>query len=629
MDRRTDQELLREFLRQRSEEAFTTLVRRHIDLVFSVALRVVADCHMAEDVAQAVFTALSRNARALARVESLSGWLHATARNQAVMKVRSEVRRRRREQEASLMNTPASAPEPDWARIEPELDGVISQLPEADRTAILLRYFERKPAREIAAHLRVTEEAAHKRVQRALERLRVLLARRGIHSTTAALAAGLRTSAVTSAPAGLAARVIEPALAAGVGGMALALSDVLLLLMTTKKWIAAGLLASGAFALAPLVLPESPRSPQVHVEFTMNDPSTNATPAPAAATGLRWAEIESPNYRQFIANLRASGAPEQLIHDTVSIEIYRQFAPRSREIWAANSNEQIPYWQKRPSAGFSPEQLDKWAALYREHHAFLVSLLGPTARVQEAINLLYVQPDFEAIKLAWLPPETVPKALGALEPVLEAERRESERQRQGSHTPVIKWMDQRLDALRPILTSEQLEEYQLREEIRDTALPITTRYFDLTEEEFKKLSRADRSYLYNSDPAPERRRQQEQKLASLLGQERTAAFIKATDITYMNTRLAMDTFALPVDAADRVWEIKRSALAERDRLLSDPTLENGTRQRKLAELADRTQASYAEVLGQEACGKVLGNEQAWWNLFKNVPSRTGPNNDPQ
>ncbi len=100
----TDQQLLRDYTERRSEAAFAELVRRHVDFVYSAALRMVRDAHLAEDVAQGVFVALAQNAPRLAARPVLSGWLHRTTQNLAANTVRSDVRRRAREQEAAAMN---------------------------------------------------------------------------------------------------------------------------------------------------------------------------------------------------------------------------------------------------------------------------------------------------------------------------------------------------------------------------------------------------------------------------------------------------------------------------------------------------------------------------------------------
>ena len=216
MNSLTDQQLLRDYAERRSEAAFAELVRRHVDLVYSAALRMVRDAHLAEDVTQSVFVALAQNAGQLTDRPVLSGWLHRTAQNLAANAVRSDVRRRAREQEAAAMNELLST-EPDaaWEHIAPHLDAALGELSEPDRDALLLRYFERKSAREMAQTLGISEEAAQKRVSRAVERLREFFAKRGVTVGASGLVVVISANAVQAAPVGLAATISTAAALAG------------------------------------------------------------------------------------------------------------------------------------------------------------------------------------------------------------------------------------------------------------------------------------------------------------------------------------------------------------------------------------------------------------------------------
>ena len=209
----TDQQLLRDYAERQSEAAFAELVRRHVDLVYSAALRMVCDSHLAEDVTQAVFLALAQNARQLTDRPVLSGWLHRTAQNIASKSVRTEVRRRAREQEAVAMNE-LLAHESDaaWENIAPHLDTALGELSEPDRDALLLRYFERKSAREMAQTLNVSEEAAQKRVNRAVERLREFFSKRNVTVGASGLAVVISANAVQASPVGLATSIPAAAL---------------------------------------------------------------------------------------------------------------------------------------------------------------------------------------------------------------------------------------------------------------------------------------------------------------------------------------------------------------------------------------------------------------------------------
>lgn len=220
-----DAELLRRFASTHSEDDFAELVRRHLNLVYSASLRQMAGDHQnAEEVTQTVFADLARKAGLLTSHSSLAGWLYTSAHFAAAKMVRGEQRRRLREQKAHQMHeTHAnSTPELDWERLQPVIDGAMHELPEADREVILQRYFERKPFLQIGARLGLTENAARMRAERALDKLRGILATRGVSSTTVALAAVLMAQAVLAAPTALAGAVVAPSLAAAAAKTAVA-----------------------------------------------------------------------------------------------------------------------------------------------------------------------------------------------------------------------------------------------------------------------------------------------------------------------------------------------------------------------------------------------------------------------
>jgi RNA polymerase sigma factor (sigma-70 family) len=209
-----DATLLRRYAEDRSEGDFAELVRRHLNLVYSAALRQVnGDTHLAQDVTQLVFTDLARKAAQLAGHRVLAGWLHTSTRFAAAKLVRGEQRRRTREQETSLMQEPDPSASLDWERVRPVLDEALGEMDDRDREAILLRYLEGCDFAQVGAKLALTDNAARMRVDRAIDKLRILLARRGVTSTAAALSLVLGSQAVVAAPAGLAGTVTCTALA--------------------------------------------------------------------------------------------------------------------------------------------------------------------------------------------------------------------------------------------------------------------------------------------------------------------------------------------------------------------------------------------------------------------------------
>ncbi len=242
-----DSTLLRRYAEERSEDAFTELVRRHLDFVFSVAMREArGDFARAQDITQEVFTALARKASGLHQRKTLVGWLHISAHHAAANLKRSEQRRQRREQQASVMHdhSKSSQSPVDWEQLKPVLNEVVQELGTVDRDALLLRFYQQQPFREIGATLRLSEEAVQKRVERALDKMRTSLTKRGITSTSVALATMLQNNAVVAAPTGLLGTIAQGALTAtSAGGGAVFVH--LMAIGKTQLMVVAALIVAG------------------------------------------------------------------------------------------------------------------------------------------------------------------------------------------------------------------------------------------------------------------------------------------------------------------------------------------------------------------------------------------------
>jgi RNA polymerase sigma factor (sigma-70 family) len=196
-------------------------VRRQVNLVYSAALRQVRSPQLAEEVAQSVFADLARNAAKLVQSVdfisnplNLTAWIYAVTRRTAVDVIRKESRRQMREQIATQLNA-MNTTEADWKHIEPLLDEAMATLDDYDRTAVLFRFFEKKSLRDLSRELGVSDDAAQKRVSRAVEGLREILARHGVTAGAGALAVVISANAVQAAPVGLAVTISTTALLAG------------------------------------------------------------------------------------------------------------------------------------------------------------------------------------------------------------------------------------------------------------------------------------------------------------------------------------------------------------------------------------------------------------------------------
>jgi RNA polymerase sigma factor (sigma-70 family) len=241
------QRLLADYVTNASEPAFRELVTRYLDLVYSTAVRLVSgDTHRAQDVAQTVFIDLARKAPSLPNDVMLGGWLHRHTCFVASKIMRGERRRQFRESQAVEMNVLQDPSEANLAEIAPILDDAINQLGDQDRTAIMLRFFEQRDLCAIGEALGSSENAAQKRVTRALEELRSLLKHRGVTSTAAALGTVLASEAVTAAPVELAATVSSAALAGAAAGTATTFTVLKIMTVTNLKLGVSALVIAGA-----------------------------------------------------------------------------------------------------------------------------------------------------------------------------------------------------------------------------------------------------------------------------------------------------------------------------------------------------------------------------------------------
>jgi len=288
-----DTELVSAYAAKGSESAFRALVDRHVDLVYATALRQVGDPHAAEELTQNVFVALARKAPRLANRETLAGWLHRTAILEAKAFIRSELRRRRREERAVELATLQSEGTSPFAALIPLLDEALLNLGDTDRLALVLRFLEGQSLRDVGQALGVEEDAARKRVSRALDRVGNFFRNHGFQGSGASGTAALLASALKTAPAGLAATCSSAGLAAG--GAATGVNLLLLQLMTLTK--AQTALLCALVAVVPLAI-------QWRAQTEAQHELANVTSNTAAQTRLTL-QLEAETQRTRNSALRA------------------------------------------------------------------------------------------------------------------------------------------------------------------------------------------------------------------------------------------------------------------------------------------------------------------------------------
>ncbi len=297
----TDDQLLRGFVEDRSEAAFTELVQRHLPLVRATALRRVGgDAHAADDVTQQVFVALARKASALRGHATLAGWLYTATHHATADWVRREQRRKQREIIASSMHSSESPADfsADAERLRPLLDDALVTLKSDEREVIVLRFFSGRTFSEIGTTLAVSEEAARKRVDRALEKLHAVMLRRGVTSTVAALGGALSAAGVQPVSAGLVTQVAGAALAKTA-------TPSLAACVAAAFWPAAAAitLAGGAFVIFPQ------HRANAEVAATLAARESHLNQLVAAAEAEKW-QLE----RELVSRrITAAARPQQVV----------------------------------------------------------------------------------------------------------------------------------------------------------------------------------------------------------------------------------------------------------------------------------------------------------------------------
>ena len=215
----TDWDLLQQYVQTKSQPAFEELVRRHMGWIQSAAVRHVHDEHLAEDITQAVFLGLLQQAKRLHSGVAVPTWLFQVTRYSCTKALRARHRRQFHEQKAAAMKSESSETlsESEWRQLSPMLDELVSRLSKQDQEAILLRFYEQKSFAEVAEELGISEEAGKKRVQRAVDKLRQLIGKRGLACSAGALSGGLMVNVTEVAPAALAAKTMAVLTAAAQG----------------------------------------------------------------------------------------------------------------------------------------------------------------------------------------------------------------------------------------------------------------------------------------------------------------------------------------------------------------------------------------------------------------------------
>lgn len=326
-------------------------------------------------------------------------------------------------------------------------------------------------------------------------------------------------------------------------------------------------------------------------------PTTSETPEVTGTDtpSFHWSEIESTDYRQYIANLRGIGVPEQVIRDIIVTDVNQLYTKRAREIWQPPSNK---YWQKYSNERPDPKQLDQLASLGKEHAALLQELLGARIGRQDLIDTLYLQVQGSERQMLFLPPEKRAAALAALaEADFETKEMKFHSQNSYSTKDEQKLFNEKLAALAGVLSPEELDEFHRRNSPAGTMLKSELRYFQLTPEEYQQL-------LLAKEAKPGEQ-QTKELVKSLLGEERAREFELVSSSFYINARTGAEAEGIPLDRVEQAARFANDSMTSGLAAAQDKTLSVEARKARLQELQAEAESKIKGLLGDKASQTVL------------------------
>lgn len=616
-----DTTLLRAYAQVRSEAAFEQLVERHVDLVYSAALRQVNnDAHKAAEVTQVVFNDLARKAASLVGHPALAGWLYTSTHWAAKMLMRADRSRAKYERAAAeetavLGSSPhvAGAGESmDWEQARPVLDDAMARLNETDRIAVVMRFFNNKSFAEVGARLGLGENAARMRVSRALEKLRYNLVRRGVTSSAGALGAALAANAVSAAPAGMAAAVGSVAVAAGAGA-----SSAGLALSTLKTTAGIFVMSKTTTTILGVAILALIFSVGMQVRHWIAD-TTRAPAQPLAMASQTLAEAAAgDDARVLLARLQHEGFPPHILRAIAHAKLALKYAgPRARLDYS------LPYWRSNsmgPQAQMSrrdPMRVAEARTLENEYNAEFDALVSDVpasgASAASAAFERRIYGDLPAEKIAML--SGIRDDYDIMRQKLRAEM--SSITFPGDDAQ-LKLLDQEERAdIEKSLTPEELRIYDLHSGATAQKVQGQIMYFGATEAEYIALfdvQRAfEREYGNFKLSAAEARAVLEAEIKTVLTPERFEEYKIATSSSYAPTRRFVESLNLPDAAVAQVIRLQNSAADQTERIRNDKSLTNEQRASQLANVARAASSELQAVLGSDGFGSYKKTAVGGW-----------------
>ena len=326
-----------------------------------------------------------------------------------------------------------------------------------------------------------------------------------------------------------------------------------------------------------------------------------------------WREIESGDYRKYIANLRSVGCPESVIQDIINADLRQVYQGRILKIWTPKPQE---YWKKQKNEQPSMVQMKQIRAVIAERQEVMKSLLGVTVRDQDTVDLMFGQVNNIDRKLAFLSEDKQGAVRAALEKMgyFEEEEKLNDKRFLGDQVDMTEHDSKKLAALKDVLTPEELKEYQMRLDARSSSLRNELQYFDPTQQEFESLYNLKKKLqedAKNSRGYYEQKANENAAAKELLGEQRGLEYARSTDLVYIWAEKAVELYGLPEDSAVQAWSVKQQTMAEADRIRKNTGLSAEALQSQLETLQRSATDQLTSLLGTQGSRLVRQGDGMW------------------
>ena len=362
--------------------------------------------------------------------------------------------------------------------------------------------------------------------------------------------------------------------------------------------------------------------------------ATGARAKPAAEAGTTaapagqhfdWRLVESEDYKKYIANLRAIGCPEETIRDIIVADVNKLFDSRRRALKTASTNK-FEYWKAGNffASLADPERIEKEQALTKEKRALLKELLGTVP--DEKPDLAAITNPMEAM-LDFLPGEKQTQ-------IMEVMQKYSAKMMKGfsggaPDAEDLKQMQKtqkEMEAeLAKVLTPQELEDYQLRLSQTAMVMRMQLASFDPNEQEFRDVFKLKKTYddefglmgmsalgKAEKEKADAAKKDMDAQIKTLLGDTRYADYERSQDYAYQGIAKVAERNGLARDDAIKVYDMKKLAENQANKVRADQTLSPEQRTATLQGIRTETENSIRTVFGQKAFDSYVNQPGTYW-----------------